>query len=289
MLPRNTSLRPSPAPLRLALTCAAVVAMLGCASAPPSGGESVVRVLVYNIHAGKDASGEENLERVATLIGETGADLVLLQEVDRGTRRSGGVDQLAELERRTGFHGAFGRTLDYQGGEYGIAVLSRWPIRSDTLIALPVEPRQERAGGSYEPRGALRVTMDVPGPDVGVLNTHLDASGDDHYRRQEVEAVRRIAADLRASHDWTVVGGDFNAEPGTSTIRTMVVDGWRDAWSECGAGDGRTFPAHAPVKRIDYLFLTAGLGCAVARVAETTTSDHRPLLVRLTLTRSRAE
>lgn len=285
MPPRDTSLRPSPAPFRFALTCAAVVAMLGCASAPASRGESVVRVLVYNIHAGKDASGEENLERVATLIGETVADLVLLQEVDRGTRRSGGVDQLAELERRTGFHGAFGRTLDYQGGEYGIAVLSRWPIRSDTLIALPVEPPQERAAGSYEPRGALRVIVDLPGADVGVLNTHLDASRDDHYRGQEVEAVRRIAAELRASHDRTVVGGDFNAEPETSTIGTMAVDGWRDAWAECGAGDGRTFPAHAPVKRIDYLFLSAGLGCAGARVVETTTSDHRPLLVRLTMTR----
>ena len=285
MLPLDTSLRRSRVALRVALTCAAVVALLGCASAPPSGDDTVIRVLVYNIHAGRDASGEENLERVATLIAETGADLALLQEVDRGTRRSGGVDQLAELERRTGFHGAFGRTLDYQGGEYGIAVLSRWPIRSDTLLALPVEPAQERAGGSYEPRGALRVIVDAPGPDVGVVNTHLDASGDDHYRRQEVEAVRRIAADLRASLDWTVVGGDFNAEPGTPTIRTMVDDGWRDAWAECGAGDGRTFPAHAPVKRIDYLFVSVGPGCADARVAETTTSDHRPLLVTLTVAR----
>ena len=268
-----------PRRIRLALVVLVVVAMAGCASAPPAPDESEVRVLVYNIHAGKDAGGADNLERVAALIAETDADVILLQEVDRGTMRSGGVDQLAELERRTGFHGAFGRTLDYQGGEYGIAVLSRWPIRSDTLIALPVVPAQERAGGSYEPRGALRVVVARTGRDVAVVNTHLDASGDDHYRRQEVESVRRIAADVRASHAWTVVGGDFNAEPGTPTIRALLGDGWQDAWAVCGGGDALTYPAAAPVKRIDYLFIPDGFGCTDARVIETTTSDHRPVLV----------
>lgn len=266
----------------LALALATAGTLVACASTPRQDPASALRVLVYNIHAGKDAAGEENLGRVAALIRDTGADLVLLQEVDRGTRRSGGVDQVAELERRTGFHGAFGRTLDYQGGEYGIAVLSRWAILSDTVITLPVEPAQERAGGSYEPRGALRVTVDAPGGVVGIVNTHLDASRDDAYRRQEVDAVRRIAADVRALHPRTVVGGDFNAEPGTATIDAMLADGWLDASSICGDGDGRTYPADAPIKRIDYLFLAPVLGCSSARVLPTTTSDHRPVLVTLT-------
>lgn len=165
-------------------------AAMGARSAAPP---TEVRVLVYNIHAGKDATGRENLAEVADLVRTTGADVVLLQEVDRGTERSGRVDQLAELERRTGFHGAFGRTLDYQGGGYGIAVLSRWLITSDTLHPLPVEPAQERAGGSYEPRGALRVWVDGPRGALGVVNTHLDPSRDDAYRRQEVRGVLRIA------------------------------------------------------------------------------------------------
>lgn len=279
MRPRR---RRYPRPLLLALALAAAATLGACASTPRAAPGSALRVLVYNIHAGKDAAGVENLQRVAALIRDTGADLVLLQEVDRGTRRSGGVDQVAELERRTGFHGAFGRTLDYQGGEYGIAVLSRWTIVSDTLVPLPVEPAQERAGGSYEPRGALRVTVKAPGGVVGIVNTHLDPSGDDVYRRQEVEAVRRIAADLRARHPRTVVGGDFNAEPGTPTIDTMLADGWLDAWSACGGRDGLTYPADAPIKRIDYVFLAPGLGCADAGVLQTTTSDHRPVLVTLT-------
>lgn len=265
----------------------AVAALLGglgaaCATAPAAstaGPPPAIRVLVYNIHAGKDAAGRENLAAVAELVSTTGADLVLLQEVDRGTERSGRVDQLAELERRTGFHGAFGRTLDYQGGGYGIAVLSRWPIASDTLHPLRVEPAQERAGGSYEPRGAQRVRVDGPGRALGVVNTHLDASPDDVYRRQEVDGVLVTAQRLRSEAAWTVVGGDFNAEPGTATIERMRSAGWKDAWETCGEGDGHTFSAESPVKRIDYLFLAPGLTCASADVVETHTSDHLPLLV----------
>src|SRR5688572_24043854 len=99
-------------------------------------GAQPVRVLVYNIHAGKDASRIDNLERVAALIAERKADIALLQEVDRNTTRSGNVDQLAELQRRTGMNGAYGKALDFQGGEYGIAVLSRWPLRTIEVVPL---------------------------------------------------------------------------------------------------------------------------------------------------------
>lgn len=240
-----------------------------------------LRVLVYNLHAGKDAAGEGNLERVADVIGETGADLVLLQEVDRGTRRSGGVDQLAVLERRTGLRGAFGKTLDYQGGAYGIAVLARWPIARDTLIRLPVEPAQERAGGSREPRGALRVRVEAPSGPLEVLNTHLDASAEDVYRRQEVATVLRTAERLREGGARVLVGGDLNAEPGSPTVHRLTGAGWMDAWSACGEGDGRTYPAAEPTKRIDYLFLAPGGRCSGAEVLATSASDHRPLLVAL--------
>lgn len=272
------------------------VGPLGPLAAVPPGGSSVppggaapaaarpapadtLRVLVYNLHAGKDAAGEGNLERVSDLIRETAADLVLLQEVDRGTRRSGGVDQLAELERRTGLVGAFGKTLRYQGGDYGIAVLSRWPVARDTLIRLPVEPAQARAGGSREPRGVLRVRVDAPSGRIEVLNTHLDASPDGAYRRQEVETVLRVAEELGAGEGEVLIGGDLNAEPGSPTVGRLTGTGWVDAWGACGEGDGRTYPADEPAKRIDYLFLEPGRSCAAARVVAADASDHRPLLV----------
>jgi endonuclease/exonuclease/phosphatase family metal-dependent hydrolase len=273
--------RAHPLPMRL-LTLLSFLALptLGCASIRGADDARPVRVLVYNIHAGRDAAGADNLERVAALVREVGADVTLLQEVDRGTERSGRVDQVAELARRTGMHAAFGRTLDYQGGEYGIAILSRWPIADDTLIHLPVEPPQQRAGGSYEPRGAQRALVARPGGSLAVLNTHLDASGHDRFRAQEIEHIIALAGASAVSVGRSIVGGDFNATPESAVIARARAAGLRDAWSECG-GDpkgGLTYPAVSPVKRIDYLFLRGDLRCLSARVLDSDASDHRPVV-----------
>src|SRR5687768_15586880 len=139
--------------MTLRISCLLPILLIsGCATAPAT---DRLRVLVYNIHAGKDAGGAHNLQRVSEVIQSTRADVVLLQEVDRQTTRSGGVDHLAELERLTGMSGAYGKSLDFQGGQYGIAVLSRWPITPVDVVALRTDPPQPRAGGSIEPRVAL--------------------------------------------------------------------------------------------------------------------------------------
>lgn len=254
----------------------------GCAAPRmPAPEAAALRVLVYNVHAGRDASGADNLPRVAALVRQSGADLVLLQEVDRGTERSGRVDQVAVLASLTGLHAAFGSTLRYQGGEYGIALLSRWPIRSDTLIRLPVDPAQQRAGGSYEPRGALHARIAAPTGVLHVLNTHLDPSAEDSNRRQEAAALLAAANRLRAGGEPVLIGGDFNATPESAVIALMRTAGWADAWSGCGAGEGWTYPAESPLKRIDYLFLSPSLTCSAATVPNTDASDHRPVLVSL--------
>ena len=278
---------PTAARRRAAVACALLAAVAGCATARGGGATEApasVRVLVYNIHAGRDAAGVDNLARVADVIRETGADIVLLQEVDRGTRRSGGVDQPAELARRTGFAAAFGKSLDFEGGEYGIAVLARWPVARDTVLALPVDPPQRRSGGLTTPRAALVATVRVPGGDVTVVNTHLDASRDDHWRRQEVRQVAASAAAMRSTRDARarmLVGGDFNSTPESAAQADARDGGLRDAWAACGQGDGLTYPADSAVKRIDYLYLTGDAACDEASVPRTTASDHRPLLVRV--------
>lgn len=256
------------------------VAMLTACSAFVSPGTNApVRVLVYNIHAGKDAKGVDNLARVAELIRTTNADIALVQEVDRGTTRSGNVDQVRVLADLTRLHSAFGKTLDYQGGDYGIAIFSRWPISSDTLLRLPVVPPQERSGSGYEPRGALQVVIQVPGAPLTVLNTHIDSSREDFYRRQEMATLLQLAnrsiKELRRS---TLLGGDLNAEPGSAVIGMLEGSPLRDAWEGCGEGVGLSYPADKPVKRIDYLLLPADWKCVSARVIETETSDHRPVL-----------
>ncbi len=236
-----------------------------------------LRVMVYNIHAGKDAAGVDNLERVASLIKSNDADLVLLQEVDRNTTRSGMVDQVAVLERLTGFHGVMGKSLDYQGGDYGIATFSRWPITRQETVHLPVEPPQERAGGSHEPRVALVVETKAPRGVITVVNTHLDASGDDRYRLQEVREVAALVAKEKTPR--LLAGGDFNSTPDSPVHEQMIATTMRDSWLECGSGNALTYPANAPVKRIDYLYLGDSFHCATATVLDTTASDHRPVLI----------
>jgi endonuclease/exonuclease/phosphatase family metal-dependent hydrolase len=269
-----------------------VPALVGCTGFRSSGTRDHVRVLVYNIHAGKDAKGIDNLARVADIVRRTKADIALLQEVDRGTTRSGKVDQPKVLAGLTGFHAAFGKTLDYQGGDYGIAVLSRWPISSDTLFSLPVEPAQARAGGSHEPRGALKAVVQLPAGSVAILNTHIDASREDFYRKQEMTMLLKLVSesiaffqdcsggfcDQTAVRTSTLLGGDLNAEPGSAVIEMVRGSSVRDAWPECGSGAGLSYPADKPVKRIDYLLLPADWTCVTASVIESDASDHRPVL-----------
>lgn len=270
--------------------CSYALALAACAHSTlpahgTAGPPAELRVLVYNIHAGQDAAGASNIARVAALVRESGADLALLQEVDRGTRRSGGVDQPTLLARLTGMTAVFGRTLDYDGGEYGIAVLSRWRVMRDTLVHLPTEPAQSRAGGSIEPRGALWVTIASPWGALSVVNTHLDASGVEQWRRQEVHALLALARGAASRDGPLLVGGDLNSKPDAAAPDTLRRAGLRDAWATCGEGEGFTFPSVAPVRRIDYLFLPDGPRCLGARVLDGEASDHRALLVRLALPR----
>ena len=265
----------APLAAAVALTVAA-----GCASLPWLRAQPV-RVLVFNIHAGKDAKGVDNLQAVADLVKTTHADLVLLQEVDRGTTRSGRVDQIDRLAGLARYAHAFAPSLvSFQGGQYGIAALAREFVGYHATVPLAVTPVQIRSGGSREPRVALLAYATVRGTSWRLVNTHVDPA-DAAARAQELRQVAAVAREQQASGRPLVVGGDLNATPDDPGLVALRDAGLRDAWVECGRGDGFTFPSDAPVKRIDYLWLAGSLQCASAAVLETTISDHRPLLVTL--------
>jgi endonuclease/exonuclease/phosphatase family metal-dependent hydrolase len=262
---------------RAGLALPLIVLLTGCALLPRH--DQPVRVLVLNMHAGKDAAGQSNLDRVAELIASTAADLVLLQEVDRGTNRSGRVAQVDALERATGYAGAFGASLlDYDGGQFGIAVLTSGRISYQQTHPLVVTPVQTRAGGSHEPRVGLAVIARVRREPWRVVNTHLDPS-EAQARQQEAEQIANLALRQIAAGTPLVVGGDLNSTPDDPVHPILQRAGLRDAWAECGQGDGFTYPADTPSKRIDYLFLTGNVHCSAAQVIDTQISDHRPLLV----------
>ena len=269
--------------VRQTLAAAAVLpAILAAAACLPFTRDTAdLSVLVLNIHAGKDAAGNPNLGAVAELIDSSDADVVLLQEVDRGTNRSGNVDQLQVLSDATGFDSVFGRSLEYDGGQYGIAALSRNRFYFNRTVPLRVLPAQTRAGGSLEPRVALLVVTPTKLGSMQLVNTHLDASREESYRQQEVGPLLNIVRGRLSETTPVLLGGDMNAEPGSEVHKQILAAGLRDAWIECGQGDGFTFPADNPAKRIDYLFLTGSLACTSARVIETKISDHRPLLVNV--------
>ena len=218
------------------------------------------------------------MPRIAAVIDSADADIVLLQEVDRRTRRANGADHFVELQHLTRMHGVFGKSLDFQGGEYGIAILSRWPL--DSIMALPLEV--DAAPANYEQRLALHVRVATPAGPLDVLNTHLDAGGPGTYRRQELIAVLAHMKQKNLGGTPILFGGDLNARPNTDDI-TAVSFVLTDAFGTCGTGAGETFPSNAPDRRIDYIFLQRAR-CTQARVLETQASDHRPMLAIIEIT-----
>ncbi len=103
-------------------------------------GPTTLRILAYNIHHGAGNDEVLDLERIAELIRSLDPDLVALQEIDNRTERTGGVAQAARLGQLTGMGSAFGKFMDYQGGEYGMAVLSRLDYEKPTNHVLPAGP-----------------------------------------------------------------------------------------------------------------------------------------------------
>ncbi len=127
----------------------------GCAGAK-LGPPTRVTVMTYNIYHGEDANGGSNLDAVAKIINSLKPDLVALQEVDQKTTRAKGLDLTAELSKRTGMNGVFGKAMDYAGGGYGEAVLSGYPVLNTKNNPLPHSAKAE-------PRTALEVQIELPG------------------------------------------------------------------------------------------------------------------------------
>jgi endonuclease/exonuclease/phosphatase family metal-dependent hydrolase len=190
------------------------------------------------------------------------------------------VDEIKELARLTGMDYAFAHNLDYQGGQYGVAVLSRFPI-------LAIDHRRYANTRERERRGFIRVEVEIKGRRLNFVTTHLDyqhADGRRFETRQLLDALEAVRGPL-------VVTGDFNEEPGAGVYELMQGAGFLDAWRRANGpgaeppGGGATYPADRPKKRIDYVFyrgLAEGEE-ASATVPGAQASDHRALVVGLRL------
>jgi endonuclease/exonuclease/phosphatase family metal-dependent hydrolase len=250
--------------------------LLGCAGLAPAddgAGPKALRVLTYNIHHGEGTDGKLDLPRVAAVIKAARPDLVALQEVDRNTTRTGKVDQTAELAKLTGLHAEFGKAIDLQGGGYGLAVLSRFPLKGVKTDPLPGKKGQEG-------RIVMRATVEPGGgaPPVTFLNTHFQH---DDGPTREAQAAK-IDELFGAAEGAFILTGDLNATPGSAPVKALAKT-WAFA-TEPGGKGLLTIPADVPRQQIDYvLFRPAGRFRPVeARVIEeAVASDHRPVLAVL--------
>lgn len=261
------------------LTLTLALALSACATGPrqPSAPTpaDTLRVLTWNIHIGRGTDGVLDLERVARVILAADPHVVSLQEVDSATRRTGGADAPGRLAELTGLEVRYAKAMDYDGGGYGVAVLTRLPALAFRAHPLP-------ADSTHEPRTVAELRAGLPrtGLPLLFLATHLDHTADPATRRRQ--AAHIVAIFEADSAGVGVLAGDLNDTPGSATIATLT-----GRWSDAGDASP-TFPAGAPDRKIDYVLYDSRWRVRVlsARViAEPVASDHRPLLVVLEIRR----
>lgn len=242
--------------------------------APDFSKKKTLRVMTYNIHVGVGMDKKLDLQRVADVINDQHPDLVGLQEVDRGVKRTEGKDEIVELAKLTSMNYAFAHNLDYQGGQYGVAILSRFPIGV-------IDHRKYENKREAERRGMIRVEVDVGGKTINFVTTHLDYQ----YEDGRVFETQQLLEFLSTQKFPLIVVGDFNDEPSGEAYKLMLA-GFQDAWVRSSApGDGWSYPADKPAKRIDYVFTRTSDRMRVKqiRTVNTLASDHLPVVVDLEL------
>jgi len=257
-----------------------LVTSLACATTPaqaprslPAQNEAerkpgVLRLMTYNI---KYATW--GMDGIAEALRAANPDIVALQEVDSGTRRAGGADQATVLAERTGlpYHAHF-RTRDVDGGAYGIALLSRFPLEKLEQHTLPVPP-----GG--EPRTVVHAVIRVEGREVSVYLTHLTHPPfrDRTRLHQSMFISGLLAKDSRPK----VLLGDLNDGPDSYPLR-LLRRYVRDVFAASGSGPSGTFqvpvPILSPTVRIDYVLACDAFTPLHSQVMRVGASDHFPVV-----------
>ena len=230
-----------------------------------------VKVMTYNIHSGYNVDGSQDFEAIARVIEDSGADIIGLQEVSRGRLMDGAVDMTTWLSRRLEMQVLF---LGTGEPTWGNALLSRYPIIESGEGNLPDE-------GSLLKRGYLWAAIDV-GEDepLYVIVTHLHhIVADSQVRMVQVPVI----LDFWDERDQTILLGDLNADPPTAEMKLIATAGMVDSWTGSGEGDGFTYYATDPYKRIDYLWISPDLEVLEIEVIQTPASDHLPVVAELDL------
>jgi endonuclease/exonuclease/phosphatase family metal-dependent hydrolase len=237
-------------------------------------------VATYNIQAGGG-----NLDSVASAIRGLNVDIIGLQEVDvHWSARSQFADQMTELAQKLGMHARFGAIYAIPNSDatqpwrqFGVALLSRHPIVDSRNHLLTRLSTQDTTLGPQPMPGLLEAIVDVKGRRVRVFSTHLDYRANPAVRAQQALDMRGY---VDRSNEPTIVFGDMNAGPEAAELKPLFAV-LRDVWTS--TDPGLTYPATQPVKRIDYVLVSAAFVVQRAFVASTLAADHRPVVAELIL------
>lgn len=234
----------------------------------------VLRVLQFNIRYGMSTSGVVDLPEIASEIRVVHPDLVSLNEVDTNTQRTH-VDEPAYLAGATGLHVVYGPNLIWEGGPFGNAILTRYPVIESHNLRLP-------GTAGLEPRGLLTVIVGVDGRRVAFSSTHL-SDGDEGRQSRALQAMA-VAKALHSMPIPTIVAGDLNSVP-TDLPERILRQHLLDAQQEGGTGPGDTLPEEAPVSRIDYVLYDHHFAVVPGstQVRPSESSDHRSVFTELAL------
>ena len=225
--------------------------------------QNTLKLMSYNI---KNANGMDdvcNFQRIANVINNASPDVVAIQEVDSMTNRSGQKYVLGEIAERTQMHGYFAPAIDYDGGKYGIGLLTKQlPLRLQTL---PLPGREE-----------ARTLILAEFTDYIYCCTHMSLTEED--RMKSLELVKAFTS---SSTKPLFLAGDMNAEPESGFIKELQKD-----FQILSNPKQHTFPAPDPKETIDYIATlkqnAKGFAVISAKVInEPMASDHRPILVEL--------
>lgn len=225
--------------------------------------QNTLKLMSYNI---KNANGMDNVcnfQRIANVINNTSPVVVAIQEVDSMTNRSGQKYVLGEIAERTQMHGYFAPAIDYDGGKYGIGLLTKQvPLR---LQSLPLPGREE-----------ARTLILAEFADYIYCCTHMSLTEED--RMKSLELVKAFTS---SSTKPLFLAGDMNAEPESGFIKELQKD-----FQILSNPKQHTFPAPDPKETIDYIATlkqnAKGFAVISAKVInEPMASDHRPILVEL--------
>lgn len=223
-----------------------------------------LRLLTYNIHHAEGLDRKVDYERIAEIIRKTNPHIVALQEVDRDTHRTENVDQAQKLAELLNYQFVFGKALNFQGGAYGLAIMSQGEIISKRTFALPYRVGQE-------PRIVLeaKVKLGQSWPVIHFYNAHLCHLSNE-TRMEQVQRIIQIIP--QASDSITLLAGDFNTRPQSAPMELLWERGWRDLLE--------------PHDGIDYLLVSSKAKYDLkssAIINEPIASDHNPVFAELIL------